>query len=269
MSRDANAPGELPPTIRIGTSGFVYRHWRAGVFYPEGLPAKQEFPYYSEHFDTVELNHTFYRLPTEGAVRGWAKLAPPNFVFAVKGSRYLTHVKRLKDAGAGVERFFGALAALAPRIGPVLWQLPPNMKRDVPRLSAFARALPDGFAHVVEFRNEEWYVDEVFEALNDLGLSLCLHDKLQGKTPFPPPGPLYYRRFHGADAHYGGRYGRRALHRPASEMVALSGAGRTCFAYFNNDLGGAAIRDAFELKQLVAEALVPGITRDLSPTHGR
>ncbi len=243
---------ELPPAVRIGTSGYSYPHWR-GLFYPEGLPAKQELAFYMQHFDTLELNNTFYRLPTEAAVTRWASQAKPGFIYAAKGSRYLTHIRRLRETHLGVQRFFDALEPLGARLGPVLWQLPPNMKLDLPRLADFVQALPDGFPYVFEFRSEDWYCDEVYEALNDLGVSLCLQDKLLAKTPFPPPGPIYYRRFHGD--RYAGRYGHRRLRPAAAEIAVLSRRGQMCFAYFNNDAGGAAIVDALALREEVADAL--------------
>lgn len=243
--------------VSIGTSGFVYPHWK-GRFYPDGLPAKQYLSFYAQHFGVVELNNTFYRLPTEHAARGWAEAAPPGFVFALKGSRYLTHIKRLKDTGEGIRRFFDAVAPLGRATGPVLWQLPPNMKKDLPRLCEFLEALPAGFAYVVEPRGEDWYDEDFFEALNDLNVALCLHDLIDVKVPYPPPGPIYYRRFHGTTAKYAGRYGRSGLRQPASEIAALAHSGTPCFAFFNNDLNAAAISDAQDLKSLVAEALQAG-----------
>jgi uncharacterized protein YecE (DUF72 family) len=227
------------------------------VFYPPGLPQKAELGYYAERFGTVELNNTFYRLPTQAAVAGWAARVPPGFLFAVKGSRYLTHIKRLKDTGVGISRFFEAIRPLGEHRGPVLWQLPPQMKPDVGRLSAFLEALPPGSDAVVELRNEDWYRDEVFEALEQHGASLCLHDLVDAQAPFPPPGPLYYRRFHGTMGAYGGRYGRAGLRGAVAEVAAMARAGRPCFAYFNNDVGGAAIVDAATLLAMLEELLGP------------
>lgn len=235
---------------RIGTSGYVYPHWR-GRFYPADLPARAWLEYYAARFDTVELNTTFYRLPSEKAARGWADGAPPGFLFAVKGSRYLTHLKRLKDSGQGLERFFGALAPLRGKVGPVLWQLPPQMKPDLGRLDAFLQALPRGFAHVVEPRGEGWYGEGLYRLLEERGAALCLHDLLAVPTPWPPPGPLYYRRFHGAHRKYGGRYGPERLEPAAREIEALAARGVPCFAYFNNDAEADAVADALALRRRV------------------
>jgi len=247
-----------PAQIRVGTSGYVYPHWK-GLFYPASLPAKDQFAFYARHFDTLELNTTFYRLPTEATVRRWAAQAPPGFLFAVKGSRYLTHVKRLRDPEEGLLRFFDALDPLADRIGPVLWQLPPQMGNDLPRLVGFLERLPVGFQHVLEFRHPGWYSPEVFAALEEHSVSLCLHDLLDVAPPFPPPGPIYYRRFHGVD---GARpYGERRLRRPAAEVRRLAEVGRPCFAYFNNDAHGFALADAFQFRELL------GRPRPGAPSH--
>jgi uncharacterized protein YecE (DUF72 family) len=246
--------GSARAAVHVGTSGFVYPHWR-GTFYPPGLPHKDELAWYASRFGAVELNNTFYRLPSEAAARGWAARVPAGFVFAVKGSRFLTHVKRLRETGEPVARFFRAIAPLGSRLGPVLWQLPPQMKPDLPRLVAFLRALPPGPRYVVELRSPEWYGDALFEALDGLGVSLCLHDLVDAPDPWPPPGPLLYRRFHGTRGAYGGRYGRRALRPQAAKIAALAAAGRPAFAFFNNDAQAAAVRDAATLLELLDEAL--------------
>ncbi|MGC4117791.1 MAG: DUF72 domain-containing protein [Myxococcales bacterium] len=243
--------------IRVGTSGYVYPHWK-GRFYPDGLPARQWLPYYAQAFDTVELNNTFYRLPSEKAARGWAAAAPEGFLFAVKGSRFLTHIKRLKDTEQGLQRFFESLAPLAGRIGPVLWQLPPQMKADLARLRDFLQALPrfGRFEHVVEPRSAGWYTDAFYRLLADEGASLCLHDlpmKDAPAPPTPPPGRIYYRRFHGLAARYSGRYGRAALSPVADQMLSLARSGVPCFAYFNNDASAHAVADARDLLWLLSE----------------
>lgn len=241
------------PRVRIGTSGYVYPHWRER-FYPKGLPARAWLGYYAERFPAVELNNTFYRLPTERAAEGWARSTPPGFVFALKGSRYLTHVKRLTDRGRGIDRFFSAVEPLSAKTGPVLWQLPPTMEPDLPRLRDFLSALPPHFPRAVEFRSEGWYRDDVYELLEEQRAALCLHDRVEAEAPFPPPGPFYYRRFHGA-ANHSGLYGPARLRRAAAEIASLARDGRECFAFFNNDLEGAAVRDAVALVRLVAGAL--------------
>lgn len=232
----------------MGTSGWDYPHWRGGL-YPAGLPRAAWLARYAELFGTVELNATFYRLPAAASVDRWRDGTPDGFVFAVKGSRYLTHLKRLLDPAAGVERFFAGVRRLAPKLGPVLWQLPPQQKPDLPRLDAFLAALPADVRHVVEFRSAAWYRDDVAALLARHRAAFCEHD-LVGRPVPAPTGGFRYLRFHGRGARYGGRYGRARL-RPVAEDLA---AGRLpAFVYFNNDLGGAAVRDALELAALLAD----------------
>jgi uncharacterized protein YecE (DUF72 family) len=241
--------------IRIGTSGYQYRHWR-GVLYPEGLAQRLWLPWYATAFDTVELNATFYRLPSPEAVERWRDLAPARFTFAVKGSRYLTHMKRLLDAGPGLRRFFDPVTRLGPKLGPVLWQLPPQLRPDHRRLDRFLGRLPPG-RHAVEFRDPAWYVEETCDLLDHHGAAFCEHDQVE----VPPPrltGGFRYVRFHGAAGRYAGRYGADALRGPAQSYLASASRGVPVFVYFNNDLGGHAVRDALDLLALVS-AERPGL----------
>jgi uncharacterized protein YecE (DUF72 family) len=235
--------------VRVGTSGFAYRHWK-GVLYAPDLPPRRWLGRFAAEFDTCELNTTFYRLPTPAAVDGWRDGTPPGFVFAVKGSRYLTHVKRLRDAGPGLARFFDPVLRLREKLGPILWQLPPRMRPDPARLDAFLRALPRGLRHVVEFRSPDWYTGETCDVLDAHGAAFCEHDRVDR----PPPrltGGFRYVRFHGTTGRYEGRYGARALAPWAREL--LGGRG-DAWVYFNNDLGGHAVADARALLELVGEA---------------
>ncbi|MCI0571242.1 MAG: DUF72 domain-containing protein [Myxococcaceae bacterium] len=238
--------------IHLGTSGFVYRDWR-GVFYPEGLPASRWLPYYASVFSTVELNVTFYRLPTPAMVDRWRAQVPPGFRFACKGSRFLTHVKRLTEVDTGVERFFTVVRRLGRALGPVLWQLPPGMRQPDPeRLERFLRHLPRDVLHVFEFRDAAWYRADVLEVLQQHGAAVCEHDLVD----VPPPhvtGGFRYLRFHGASSRYAGRYGRAALRPVARSLTAWRRSGRTAWVYFNNDLHGDALLDALELSDLLGE----------------
>jgi len=236
--------------IRIGTSGYQYRHWR-GVLYPEGLAQRLWLPLYATYFDTVELNATFYRLPTPEAADRWRELAPPGFTFAVKGSRYLTHMKRLLDAGAGLRRFFRPVSHLGPKLGPVLWQLPPGMRPDLPRLDRFLARLPSG-QHAIEFRDEAWYSEETCDVLERHGAAFCEHDQVPRRPP-RLTGGFRYVRFHGTTGRYSGRYGGEALRPFARSYLASAARGVPVFVYFNNDLGGHAVRDALDLLALVGE----------------
>jgi uncharacterized protein YecE (DUF72 family) len=238
--------------IHLGTSGYVYKHWK-GRFYPTGLPASRWLPYYAQVFSTVELNATFYRLPTPEAVDGWRAQVPPGFLFAAKGSRFLTHMKRLTEVGLGLERFFGVVRRLGARLGPVLWQLPPQMKKpDAARLEHFLVHLPRDLQHVFEFRDAAWYHEEVLDVLERHGAAVCEHDLV----PVPPPrvtGGFRYLRFHGAGARYAGLYGRAALRPVARDLKRWRDAGRVAWVYFNNDLHGHALLDAFDLSELLGE----------------
>ena len=236
--------------IRIGTSGYQYRHWR-GVLYPEGLAQRRWLERYAALFDTVELNATFYRLPSPEAVERWRDAVPPGFTFAVKGSRYLTHMKRLLDAGAGLRRFFRPVARLGAKLGPVLWQLPPQLKPDLPRLDRFLSRLPAG-RHAVEFRDPGWYSDETCDVLDAHGAAFCEHDAVERPAP-RLTGGFRYVRFHGTTGRYTGRYGAAALRPFAESYLASRTRGRDVFVYFNNDLGGHAVRDALDLLAQVGE----------------
>lgn len=236
--------------IRIGTSGYLYKHWR-GVLYPARLAERDWLPWYARFFDTVELNATFYRLPTAEAAARWRAVVPDGFAFAVKGSRYLTHMKRLLDAGDGLARFYAPVGQLAEKLRVTLWQLPPHLKVDPARLDAFLARVPTG-RHAVEARDGGWYTEEVAEVLDRHGAAFCEHDLL----PRSPPrwtGGWRYLRFHGATGRYAGRYGADALRPIAEDLRAWSRPGRDAFVYFNNDLGGHAVHDALTLLRLCGE----------------
>jgi uncharacterized protein YecE (DUF72 family) len=256
-----------PGEVRIGTSGWIYRHWR-GVFYPPKLPVSRWFAFYNEWFDTVEINNTFYRLPSPEAFLGWRKQAPPGFVYAIKASRFLTHMKKLKDPEEPLERILGRARQLGPHLGPVLYQLPPRWGCDVGRLRQFIAALPLDLCHVFEFRDPSWYNAEVRALLTETGMSFCIHD-LRG---FPCPewvtGPVVYLRFQGpTQVAYAGRYEFGHLRRWAERIRELRASGRAVYAYFNNDDRGHALTNARELQSLLGEeVLSPETTRPQAGT---
>jgi|SRR5579883_426853 len=234
--------------LLIGTSGYVYRDWR-GLFYPEGLPARLWLEHYCGAFETLELNATFYRLPSLEAARHWKEVSPRSFRFAAKGSRYLTHMKRLTDVERGLTRFYERAAGLGRKLAVVLWQLPPQMKRpDLERLDRFLAAQPARYRHAVEFRSALWYTEPVCRLLDGHGAALCEHDLLP--PPPRPTGGWRYLRFHGATGKYEGRYGPRALRPVARDLKRWAAGGRDAYVYFNNDRGGAAIKDALALKRM-------------------
>lgn len=236
--------------LHLGTSGYAYAHWR-GIFYPKGLAASKWLAFYARVFSTLELNNTFYRLPAEEAVDRWRAQTPPGFTFAAKGSRYLTHMKRLTDTTTGLDRFYARAGRLREKLAVVLWQLPPRMRCDPGRLDRFLAAQPAGVRQAVEFRDRDWYREEVCEVLDARGAAFVEHDLLD----LPPPrltGGFRYLRFHGATGRYFGRYGKRALRKVAEGLRAGRGE---VFVYFNNDSAGDALRDALDLSALLGEPL--------------
>jgi uncharacterized protein YecE (DUF72 family) len=237
---------------RVGCSGWNYKAWRV-AFYPEHLPATRWLEFYASHLDTVEVNNTFYRLPERATFAAWRRQTPDDFLFAVKASRFLTHMKRLREPREPLARLFARASAFGRRLGPVLYQLPGNFTIDLDRLEAFLEALPRVSSgrcirHVMEFRHPSWYVAETYHLLNRRGVALCLHDKEGSAIDTPIEGPFVYVRFHGTSGRYSGSYGRRALTRWAHRLAEQTAQGRQVFAYFNNDPGAAAVDNALTLR---------------------
>lgn len=233
--------------VRIATSGWVYPHWK-DAFYPRGLKQRDRFAYLASRFDTVELNGSFYRLPSAAAVARWAESAPEGFVYAWKASRYITQAKKLKDVQASLDLVFGRMAPLGPHEGPALFQLPPNLHLNLDRLTAFLGQLPSGRRVAVEFRHRSWYVEPVYAALRQAGVALCISDHHDAPAPWEATANFVYVRGHGPGGAYHGRYGPDALDRWAERIAAWRDQGRDVFAYFDNDIGAAAPHDALELK---------------------
>ena len=234
--------------LRVGCSGWQYKHWR-GNFYAADLPQSRWFQHYATVFDTVEINNSFYRLPEASTFANWADKAPRGFLFAVKASRFLTHMKKLKDPEEPVERFFSRAGALGRHLGPVLYQLPPGWKLDGARLEHFLQILPRGVAHVIEFREPSWYTDQVFELLQRHRVSLCLHDMPGSATGRMRIGPAVYVRFHGASGRYDGSYPESRLEDWAGWLHEQRTRRTDVYAYFNNDVGGHAPRNALTLRR--------------------
>jgi len=241
---DGPLDARLSKPVHIGCSGWNYREWR-GVIYPEGLPARRWLERYAELFDTVEVNATFYRLPSESAVKTWAEQTPRRFVFAVKASRYLTHVKRLKTTGAGAKRFVDPLEPLAKarKLGPVLWQLPENFQRDDDRLAETLEGLPRG-RHCFEFRHPSWFTEEVYALLRRHRAALVIGD--HPERPFQTheiTASWTYVRFHYGRRGRRGNYSERELER-WERRIASWRSELEVFLYFNNDWEAFAPRDA-------------------------
>jgi uncharacterized protein YecE (DUF72 family) len=244
--------------VRIGTSGWVYRHWR-GNFYPADLAVKRWFAFYAAALDTVEINNTFYRLPPAETFDAWQRQAPPGFLYAIKASRFLTHMKKLKDPEAPLENILGRCRRLGPHLGPVLYQLPPHWRCDVGRLGRFIDALPRDLRHVFEFRDPSWYNEEVRALLTETGMGFCIHDLRGASCPDWVTGPLAYVRFHGSTVlPYAGRYDLGHLREWAGRIREFRRAGRAVYVYFNNDNTGYAVRNARELQELLGIQPVTG-----------
>jgi uncharacterized protein YecE (DUF72 family) len=236
--------------IWIGTSGYVYRHWRGGVFYPAGLKHREELSYYAARFPTVELNNPFYRLPTPEMFIRWREVTPDDFRFAVKASRFITHIKRLRDVADEVALLMERAALLGPKLGPVLFQLPPNQQLDFARLAAFLPLLGSDHQWVLEFRHPSWHNNQVYALLAEHAVALCipvgggLHPDRITTAPFT------YIRMHRGQEPAGG-FTADELKAWSSQVLALAGAGKEVYLYFNNDWEGFAIRDAITLERLL------------------
>jgi uncharacterized protein YecE (DUF72 family) len=235
--------------VRVGCSGWSYRHWRDD-FYPPKLPAKRWFEHYASVSDTVELNNSFYRLPTEAAVRSWREQAPPGFCFSVKASRFITHFRRLRDAKPSLDRFFERIRPLGARLGPVLYQLPPDFDRDDDRLEAFLELLPSGLTHVFEFRHANWWKEDLMALLREYGAAFCAFDMGKTSTPVVATARDFYMRFHGPENAYASGYSDAELERWAERIRDLDV--ETAWLYFNNDVGGHAPRDALRLREILS-----------------
>ena len=239
--------------LYVGTSGWQYRHWR-GTFYPPKLPQARWLDHYTERFRTVEVNNTFYHLPEASTFDGWRRRTPDDFVLAVKMSRFLTHLKRLKDPGEPVERFMSRARKLGPKLGPVLIQLPPQMEAEPERLAETLELIPAGTRVAVEFRHQSWFKDQVFEILNEHGATLCLADSPRRKTPEIRTADWGFVRVHEGRATPRPCYGQRALESWVERLHGLFGPEADLYAYFNNDWRACAIRDAVVFAHLAAKA---------------
>jgi uncharacterized protein YecE (DUF72 family) len=236
-----------PGSLRIGTSGYHYGHWR-GVFYPKDLPKNEWFSHYAGRFDTVEINNTFYRLPETTTFAAWQRQAPKGFCYALKFSRYGSHIMRLKQPRETINKFLRRANRLGVFLGPILVQLPPNWKADPDRLAAFLKAAPKEKRWAVEFRDPRWLCDEVFAILKERGSALCIHDMIDHHPQVVTAGWVYLR-FHGD--RYSGCYSHRFLTTRAAEIRQYLTEGLDVFAYFNNDAQGYAVQNATDLKRYV------------------
>lgn len=236
----------MPAELRIGTSGWHYKHW-VGPFYPPKTSAAKMLGLYTQQFDTVELNNTFYRLPPEKAPGVWRDSTPPDFRFALKGSRFLTHMKKLKDPEQALDRFFERADILGAKLGPILWQLPPQMELNLERLEHFLNALPRHHRYAFEFRNPSWYSPEVYRLLHRHLAAFCPFDLGGFQSPVEITADFAYVRLHGPGDKYRGSYSDAALDHWASRIYDWQNRLAAVYVYFDNDQFGFAPQDAQRL----------------------
>ncbi|MFF7355538.1 MULTISPECIES: DUF72 domain-containing protein [Streptomyces] len=249
-------------TLFVGTSGWQYKDWR-DLVYPAGVPARLWLEEYTRLFATVEINNAFYRLPSRENFESWRERVPADFVVAVKASRYLTHIKRLKDPEEPVHRLMSHAAGLGDRLGPVLLQLPPTLRADPSLLDTCLACFPPGTRVAVEPRHDSWWTPEVREVLSARGAALCWADVLaRPVTPLWRTTGWGYVRFHQGRAHPWPRYGRRSLETWLDRIATTWQDGEDVYAYFNNDPGGAAVRDAVAFGRAAGRA---GLTVTRTP----
>ncbi|HHM04865.1 MAG TPA: DUF72 domain-containing protein [Gammaproteobacteria bacterium] len=236
--------------MRVGTSGWSYAHWH-GVYYPARLRPDDRLAYYAREFDTVEINHSFYRLPVAETFSRWCNATPPGFVFAVKASRYITHQKKLHKAHGAARLFLERAAHLKDKLGPVLFQLPPRWRCNTGRLQAFVRRLPPGRRYAFEFRDASWHRGEVCRLLQRYGMAFCVFDLAGRSAPFAVTADFVYLRLHGPGAAYCGRYGEQGLRPWAAFARQCLADGRDVYCYFDNDESAHAVADARSLRALL------------------
>jgi uncharacterized protein YecE (DUF72 family) len=234
----------------IGCSGWHYEHWR-GLYYPQELPRPKWLSFYAQQFDTVELNNSFYRVPSEKALTTWRESTPDSFIFAVKASRFITHIKRLKNLGSAVDDFLSRAGLLKEKLGPLLYQLPPSMKRNDELLQNFLSSLPPKYRHVIEFRHESWIHEAVFDILRTHNIGLCVFDMPGFSCPLVATSDFAYVRFHGSQGLYSSRYSDEELSRWAQKIARLGQDLKASYIYFNNDAEAFAVENAMKLRSLL------------------
>jgi uncharacterized protein YecE (DUF72 family) len=236
--------------IYVGTSGFSYKSWK-GVFYPAQVPQKYWLEHYSKAFNVVEINNSFYRMPDKKTVAGWYDRTPDNFVFVMKGSRFITHIKRMKDCKDSIDVFLQHLMPLKSKFKCILWQLPPSFKIDSVRLKSFLRFLPAKPLSVFEFRHQSWYNPQIYKLLSSSGAGICVHD-MPGKNPdkMLTLSGILYLRFHGPHGNYEGKYSFQKL--AATAKQAVNTGSQDIYAFFNNDMYGYAVKNAGSFKKYLS-----------------
>lgn len=237
----------------IGTSGWQYRHWK-GVFYPEHVKRKDWLAYYAQHFDCVEVNSSFYAMPTNETIAAWCDCVPSDFIFSVKAPRRITHFKKLKNCEAEVGELFRRLQAFGDRLGPVLFQLPPRWRCNLHRLEKFIADLPSGPRIVFEFRDTSWHIEDVYALLETRAMAFCIFDSGRFTAPIVDRGDLVYARLHGPDAAYTGSYRAPRLRIWVDRAQAWNRRKKNVYLFFDNDEGGYAVRNGTRTLSLLKAA---------------
>jgi len=237
--------------IRIGTSGWHYRHWK-GPFYPPKIRDSEMLSFYLKHLDTVEINNTFYRLPNKNTVKAWRQHSPEGFLFAVKGSRFITHMKKLRNPAEHIKYFYDTVKLLGPKLGPIIFQLPPKWKCNIKRLEAFLNELPKESKYSFEFRDKSWLCSEVYQLLAKHNAALCIYDLKGFESPPEVTADFTYIRLHGPSKNaYQGCYGKKALHKWKDRINAWKKSLTAVYIYFDNDQMGYAAHNAILLKEMI------------------
>jgi uncharacterized protein YecE (DUF72 family) len=243
--------------IRVGTSGWHYKHW-LGKFYPEKLRPAEMLAFYCRHFDSVEINNSFYRLPKPGMFASWREATPKNFLFAVKGSRFITHNKKLKDPENALDNLIPRALELGKKLGPILWQLPPQWRVNLERLEEFLRALPRDLRFTFEFREPSWLTEEVYRILERYNAAFCIYDLARFHSPILTTADFAYVRLHGPGDKYQGSYSDAQLEQWARQAESWYALGKDVYIYFDNDQAAYAAHNAVTLKNLLGAS-----TRDI------
>jgi uncharacterized protein YecE (DUF72 family) len=236
----------------IGTSGWNYKHW-IGNFYPAGMKAKDHFPHFKKFFTTVELNNPFYHLPPRSTFEKWKKETSDDFVYAVKASRFITHMKKLKDPAEPLAEFLHNAEGLEEKLGVILFQLPPGWKVNIERLQEFLGHLPKHHRYTFEFRNTTWYTGEVYELLRQNNCAYCIYELAGHMSPLEVTADFIYVRLHGPGGKYQGSYWEEALRWWAGKCKEWSVQGKDVFVYFDNDQEGYAAFNAIRLREMLGQ----------------
>ena len=238
--------------IHIGTSGWHYKHWKE-AFYPQDIPQKEYLKHYVKHFRTAEINNSFYRIPEKSTLQKWSREAGKSFIFSAKASRYITHMKKLKDPQEPVKNFINKIKALGDSLGPILFQLPPRWRKNRERLQTFLEALPSGYRYTFEFRDPDWFGDDIYELLEKHKAAFCVYDFDRRQSPKKVTADFVYIRLHGPDGAYKGKYDDQELSGWAGAIFHWIQQGREVFCYFDNDQAGYAAENALRLQEMLGK----------------